>query len=129
MKLLIDMNLSPLWAEVLRSAGHEVSHWAAVGRAVAEDEELMAWARKAGCVVLTNDLDFGAILAAMQAEGPSVLQVRTEDVSPRALGERLLKALERFEGDLLAGALITIDERRERARLLPIRKPGSVPTN
>ena len=64
MKLLIDMNLSPLWAEVLRSAGHEVWHWAAVGRAVAEDEELMAWARKAGCVALTNDLDFGAILAA-----------------------------------------------------------------
>ncbi len=114
---------------MLRSAGHEVWHWAAVGRAVAEDEELMAWARKAGCVALTNDLDFGAILAATQAEGPSVLQVRTEDVSPRALGERLLKALERFEGDLLAGALITIDERRERARLLPIRKPGSVPTN
>jgi predicted nuclease of predicted toxin-antitoxin system len=85
----------------------------------------MAWARTHGFVVLTNDLDFGAILAATQAEGPSVLQIRTEAVSPRYLGERLLQALERFERDLLAGALITVDERRERARLLPIRERGA----
>ena len=70
----------------------------------------MAWARTHGYVVVTNDLDFGAILAATQAEGPSVLQMRTEAVSPHSLGDRLLKALERFEGDLLAGALITVDD-------------------
>ena len=123
MKLLLDMNLSPRWAEVLRQAGHDTVHWSTVGRPEAEDAELMAWARVHGFVVLTNDLDFGAILAATQAEGPSVLQIRTEAVS-RYLGERLLRALERFERDLLAGALITVDERRERARLLPIRLRG-----
>lgn len=89
----------------------------------------MAWARTLGYVVVTNDLDFGAILAATQAEGPSVLQMRTEAVSPHSLGDRLLKALERFEGDLLAGALITVDERRERARLLPINPQRAEPTN
>ncbi len=115
------MNLSPLWAEVLREAGHDAVHWSAVGKATAEDQELMAWARLHDHVVVTNDLDFGAILAATQAEGPSVLQMRTEAVSPRFLGDRLLKAIERFEKDLLAGALITVDERRERARLLPIK--------
>lgn len=115
------MNLSPLWAEVLREAGHDAFHWSAVGKATAEDQELMAWARLHDHVVVTNDLDFGAILAATQAEGPSVLQMRTEAVSPRFLGDRLLKAIERFEKDLLAGALITVDERRERARLLPIK--------
>ncbi|MCL4809532.1 MAG: DUF5615 family PIN-like protein [Thermoanaerobaculia bacterium] len=121
MRLLLDMNLSPLWAEVLREAGHDAVHWSAVGKATAEDQELMAWARLHDHVVVTNDLDFGAILAATQAEGPSVLQMRTEAVSPRFLGDRLLKAIERFEKDLLAGALITVDERRERARLLPIK--------
>lgn len=121
MKLLLDMNLSPRWAELLQQAGYDAVHWSTIGEATAEDHELMAWARTHGYVVVTNDLDFGAILAATQAEGPSVLQMRTVAVSPRSLGDRLLKALERFEQDLLAGALITVDERRERARLLPIK--------
>ena len=129
MKLLLDMNLSPRWAELLRQAGHDAFHWSTIGEATAEDHELMAWARTHGYVVVTNDLDFGAILAATQAEGPSVLQMRTAAVSPRSLGDRLLKALERFEQDLLAGALITVDKRRERARLLPIKpqrpEPGA----
>jgi predicted nuclease of predicted toxin-antitoxin system len=128
-KLLLDMNLSPRWAELLRQAGHDAVHWSTVGQATAEDQALMAWARTHGYVVVTNDLDFGAILAATQAEGPSVLQMRTEAVSPHSLGDRLLKALERFEGDLLAGALITVDERRERARLLPIKPQRPEPTN
>lgn len=115
------MNLSPLWAEALREAGHDAVHWSAIGKATAEDQELMAWARHHDYVAVTNDLDSGAIPAATQAEGPSVLRMRTESVSPRSLGERLLKALGRFEKDLLAGALITVDERRERARLLPIK--------
>ncbi len=50
-----------------------------------------------------------------------------EALSPRSLGDRLIKALERFEKDLLAGALITVDERRERARLLPIKPQHSEP--
>jgi len=123
------MNLSPRWAEILRQAGHHAVHWSVVGPAEAEDVELMAWARTHGFVVLTNDLDFGAILAATQTEGPSVLQIRSGAVSPRYLGERLLQALERFEKDLLAGALITVDERRERARLLPIRLRGAEPAS
>lgn len=118
------MNLSPAWVPVLKEAGHEAVHWSSIGRADAEDEELMAWAREHEHLVLTIDLDFAAILAATQAEGPSVLQVRTKAVSLRMLGERLLAALARFEADLLAGALITIDERRDRARILPIRPRG-----
>ncbi len=89
----------------------------------------MAWARLHDYIVVTNDLDFGAILAATQADGPSVLQMRTEAVSPRSLGDRLTKALERFEKDLLAGALITVDERRERARLLPIKPQRPEPAS
>jgi len=33
MKLLLDMNLSPLWLTALRDAGFEVTHWAEIGRA------------------------------------------------------------------------------------------------
>jgi predicted nuclease of predicted toxin-antitoxin system len=72
-------------------------------------------------VVLTNDLDFSAILAATRADGPSVFQIRAQALSPRRLGDVLLSALSRFEKDLLTGALVTMDEARARARILPLK--------
>lgn len=114
------MNLSPAWVRTLGESGHDAVHWTEVGAFDATDRALMEWARENGCVVLTNDLDFGAILAATEAAGPSVLQLRTQDVSPWVAGDRLVAALARFEPELMAGALVTIDDRRERARILPI---------
>ena len=34
MKLLVDMNLAPLWVRVLAEAGFEATHWADLGRAI-----------------------------------------------------------------------------------------------
>ena len=81
MKLLVDMNLSPDWVAVLTQAGWETAHWSGVGNLRAADSEIMAWARQHGHVVFTHDLDFGTLLALTQAEGPSVIQVRTQDVT------------------------------------------------
>lgn len=85
------MNLSPAWVSVLKQADHDAIHWSPVGAPGAEDEELMAWARQRGYVVLTNDLDFSAILAATSADGPSVFQIRAQALSPRRLGARKLQ--------------------------------------
>ena len=117
------MNLSPAWVEVLVEAGHEATHWSTVSEAGAPDAELLRWAGARGYVVLTNDLDFGAILAATGAEGPSVLQIRTQALSPRLLRDVLLSALARFEKELLTGSLVSVDESRSRARVLPLRRP------
>src|SRR4051812_45550130 len=48
MKLLIDMNLSPQWVPLLKDAGHEATHWSAVGDPRAPDSEVMHWAREHG---------------------------------------------------------------------------------
>lgn len=114
------MNLSPAWVDVLKGAGHDAVHWSTLGPVDAPDDEVMAWARERGYVVLTNDLDFGAILAVTHAEGPSVFQLRAQALSPRLLGSVLLAALTRLENDLLAGALVTLDEKRARVRILPL---------
>ncbi len=37
MKLLIDMNLSPLWVSVLEEAGWKAVHWTHVGAPNASD--------------------------------------------------------------------------------------------
>lgn len=90
LRLLIDMNLSPSWVEVLREAGFEAEHWCRIGAGDAQDSVLFAWASKNEYIVFTHDLDFGALLAATHAVSPSVFQIRTDDVSPDALASRAI---------------------------------------
>ena len=86
MKLLLDMNLSPSWVRFLEENGFEALHWSTIGDRTATDAVIMAWARDRGVVVITHDLDFSALLASTEGVGPSVLQVRTQDVLPDSIG-------------------------------------------
>jgi predicted nuclease of predicted toxin-antitoxin system len=122
MKLIVDMNLSPRWIDLLAGAGVQAVHWSTIGRCNAPDSEIMAYATRNDYVVLTHDLDFSAILAATQGEKPSVVQIRTEDVSPDVIGLQVIAALRQMESDLEEGALLTIDLYRTRLRLLPLRQ-------
>lgn len=45
MKLLVDMNLSPVWCAVLNEAGFEARHWSHVADPRAADAVIMGWAR------------------------------------------------------------------------------------
>lgn len=126
MKLVIDMNLSPEWVAVLQRHGSDAVHWSSVGDPRATDPEVMAWAKAAQHVVFTHNLDFGAILAATRAEGPSVFQVRTQDVTPAHLEPLVVAALRSHEAALQDGALVTVDETRSRVRILPITWRGHV---
>lgn len=120
MKILVDMNLSPLWVQVLEDHGHTATHWSSVGEGGAPDSELITWARENDNIVFTNDLDFGAILAVTRAKAPSVIQVRAKDVSPEHLAEILIRGLRQYRELLEKGALISIDEARLRSRILPL---------
>ncbi len=80
----------------------------------------MQWASDNNYIVFTNDLDFGALLAATQAQFPSVIQVRTQDLFPQSLETILIQSLNRFRSELEAGALMTIDISRSKIRILPI---------
>lgn len=123
MRLLIDMNLSPRWVGYLAGAGLEAVHWSSLGDPSATDAELMAHASAHGFVVLTHDLDFSAILAATEGHEPSVVQIRAGDTSPETIGLPVVAALRQMQAELLEGALLTVDLKRTRMRLLPLR-PG-----
>ncbi len=114
------MNLSPQWVQVFQKHGFQSVHWCAVGDPRATDRSIMDWARANEFIVFTHDLDFGAILAATQAESPSVIQVRTQNVLPTHLEDLLIGVLHQFESILEAGALIVVNEARSRARILPL---------
>jgi len=122
MKFLIDMNLSPRWCSILQAEGWNSVHWSDIGIASAPDLEIMQWAFHDQRVVLTHDLDYGAMLAATQATGPSVVQVRTQDVRPQKLAALLIPVLQQYLNELDAGALLIVDEAKLRVRLLPLAK-------
>ena len=120
MNLLLDMNLSPAWKPLLQGHGWHTRHWCEVGATNAADAEIMAWAKAHGYCVVTNDLDFSAILAATRASGPSVVQIRGQDLSPETLGATLLSVLDAERDILQRGAILTLDVRTARIRTLPI---------
>lgn len=122
MKFVIDMNLSPSLAKLIHSKGWEAVHWAAVGNPRATDRTIMKWALDNGYIVLTNDLDFGHILAATGASCPSVIQIRAQDISPSHISPILFNIFEQYKSFIEAGALVTVDESRSRVRLLPLKK-------
>jgi len=123
MKFLVDMNLSPGWVDFLISSGFQAVHWSTIGRGDESDAELMSWAAEHGYVVLTADLDFGAILAATRRRLPSVIQVRSDVLTPAAAGEAVLSAIRQTRDELERGAILSVDAARARLRLLPFNAP------
>ena len=81
---------------------------------------IMTFARQQGYVLLTHDLDFGAILAATRGQKPSVVQLRSENLSIEVIGRSVIDALHEVATDLDDGALVTIDPGRIRVRVLPL---------
>jgi predicted nuclease of predicted toxin-antitoxin system len=123
-KLLIDMNLSPRWVELLLAAGIEATHWSELGARDAPDSVILAFARDNDYLILTSDLDFNAILAATGGAKPSVVQIRARDDSPDAIGSQIIAALRQMQTELDDGALLTINPNRTRMSLLPLRSSG-----
>ena len=118
------MNLSPRWRGFLATHGLDAVHWSEVGNPSADDVEILEWARKRDRVVFTNDLDFGRLLALTRGKGPSVVQARTEDLLPEAIGEIVLRALDQHREALADGALVVIELDSLRVRLLPLCNSG-----
>lgn len=121
MKFLIDMNLSPTWCETLRAAGFTATHWSLIGRFDAPDRELFDWAVANECVVFTNDLDFGALLAVSSASKPSVFQLRGQELAPHVVGAQVVAVLRVVAPELTNGALVTWELRGARVRVLPLK--------
>ena len=82
---------------------------------------ILQWARENQHIVFTHDLDFSALLAATLQNGPSVLQIRSQDIMPTAMGDHVVRVLREHEEQLQTGALVTIDEIGSHVRILPIR--------
>lgn len=121
MRLLLDANLSPEVARLLRNAGHDTVHVADVGLLSAADPEIMQAAAEQDRVLLTADSDFGALLALSALAAPSVVLLRSADhMRPAEQAELLAANLPAIATALSDGAIASLSRERLRLRALPI---------
>ena len=107
MKLLVDMNLTPSWVDGLARHGFEPVHWSTIGAPTAPDVEILTWANGPAFVLITNDLDVSAILAAGEVERRRAsCKSELRICSPDVVVSIVAKALDVHREDIERGALL-----------------------
>jgi predicted nuclease of predicted toxin-antitoxin system len=77
------MPLSPALAEWLASLGHDAIHASSSGLSQAPDSEILSRAIAERRVIVTADLDFPRLLAAIRETGPGLILLRAEIIPMR----------------------------------------------
>ncbi|WP_322800769.1 DUF5615 family PIN-like protein [Thermoflexus sp.] len=120
-RFLVDEDMPRSTSVVLREAGHEVEDVRDAGLRGCTDEEVIAYARARGAVLITADKGFANILRFPLGTHAGILVLRMpNELSVPELNRRLLQALMRMEGEDLRGLLIIVEPHRIR-----IRRPAS----
>jgi predicted nuclease of predicted toxin-antitoxin system len=114
------MGISPKTVAFLRLQGYEAKRLLEENLERLTDSGLLDKARAEHSIILTNDLDFGELLAASHAALPSVIIFRLHDMSAANVNRLLLKIINEYSQDLADGAVFSVDERAIRVRRLPI---------
>ncbi|MCU0338802.1 MAG: DUF5615 family PIN-like protein [Spirosomaceae bacterium] len=117
------MNLSPTWVHFFSKHNIMAVHWSNIGLPNALDSLIFEYAQQNKYIVFTHDLDFGAILAATNANSPSVFQLKSQELLPEFIGEQVVACLLNNQHHLLEGSLISFDTTKIRLRILPLRNP------
>ncbi len=121
MRFLVDNALSPVLATVLARAGHDALHVRTIELQRAEDAVIFDKAAGEDRIVVSADTDFGALLAARNAQKPSVIQFRGPGSrKPDALARTILLNLPQLTDALDRGSIVTFEPSRVRVRALPI---------
>ena len=120
MRILVDMNVDIRVAEWLRGQGHDAVHLRDQGLHRMPNGEIFVKALSEDRVVLTSDLDFGEIAAALKDTAGKVVLLRLQNSRAANVTRRLSSVLSRVERDLAAGAVVIVEESWHRVRPLPI---------
>ncbi len=120
MKFLADVNISRLVVERLRSEGYSVARVSEIMDPRTPDQEIISEARRRGAVVISFDQDFGAILAVSGATGPSLVNLRVTYTDVERVATAIATVARMTETDLLAGAVVTLDDVGVRVHRLPL---------
>jgi predicted nuclease of predicted toxin-antitoxin system len=119
-RFLADFNISPVTVAILQQEGWEIVRASAFLPATASDEELLALAGHEGRTIVTQDLDFSALLALQGLSKPSLITLRLASGDPVDVARRLKAVTFTLAEALHEPCAVTIEDLRVRVRELPI---------
>ncbi|MEW6202621.1 MAG: DUF5615 family PIN-like protein [bacterium] len=121
LKFLANMNISPLTVEELKQKGWDIIRVSEVMDIKTKDIFILQFARKHNRVLITQDLDFSALLALGGYAKPSVINLRVENGSPNSITKRIVEVVSEMENELKKGVIVSVDDVAIRYRSLPIK--------
>ena len=120
LRFLADMNLSPLTVDALQQEGWNIVRVSTLLPATTTDSDILEFARQESRVIITQDLDFSALLALGGYDQPSLVTLRLSNTDPTLVTQRLLQIISQIEVALHQGSAVTVDDKTVRIRKLPI---------
>lgn len=120
MRILADLHIAPRTVSFLQTLGHDVERVTDVLPSTASDEAIVAQAIADRRTILSQDLDFSAIVALSGKTIPSVITLRLSISRIEYVNSVLERNLASIEADVAGGAIVTISDHRMRRRRLPL---------
>jgi predicted nuclease of predicted toxin-antitoxin system len=103
-RFLVDANVSPRLAKLLRAGGHDALAVRDVGLGDAPDDDILDHAAAEDRIVISHDTDFGTLVAFRQLSKPSFVLIRSSDpLTPEEQAAMLIANLDGVAEDLEAG--------------------------
>ena len=91
----------------------------------ARDRDILSFARDRTLILITQDLDFSALLAVSGHTRPSVITLRLEEPRPHLVTLRLVEVIAALGSQLEEGVVASVDKSSVRYRTLPIGSEAS----
>jgi predicted nuclease of predicted toxin-antitoxin system len=120
LSFIADVHISPLTVMALQREGYDILRVTEFLPRTASDTEILNFARIHNRIILTQDLDFSALVALGGYIQPSLITLRLSSAQPDVVSRRLLEVLPNLEQMLIDGSAITIEDNAVRVRKLPV---------
>ena len=116
MKILTDHCVFGKTVNLLRQQGHEVSTLKEVGKAGAENEEVLGIATSLSAILITNDKGFGNVLRYPPKQYGGIIVLRITFENQKRIHEILINMLKEYNQEELQKTLVVIDTKTYRMR-------------
>ena len=119
-EFIADIHISPLTVKELQKKGYDIIRVTDKLPATSLDKEIIQLAYQEKAVIITQDLDFSAIISQSGLNGPSFISLRVANAKPDIIIRILITVLPLIEAELREGAIVSIDEKEYRIKKLPV---------
>jgi predicted nuclease of predicted toxin-antitoxin system len=120
LKFFADECISPSTVFFLIKQGYKAEHVEDAKMSGAKDAEILDYTAKNDMVLITQDLDFSALLALSGNSHPGVITIRLKFPSPENVNNSLKKLLDLQTEEQIQGSIIILEETKIRFRRIPI---------